>query len=338
MASNDDWPRSVLNAKYRSLREEFLYKGNLWANWTSEAIIRRVEDQFQFRSNDVIISSYPKSGNTFLSEIVSLLSASQGQQEKWAKTLEWVNAYPIYKRVVFIEEIYQHLYPKCSKTQSAMEYLERWPVSDPHECRLIKTHLPADSIQSAFKRVSQPPQIIYVYRNPKDTCVSMFHFYRGAEEYGPFAGDWNEFFQMWLDGWIAAGDWRRVVPEWLRYAKMSRNWEKAILCISYESLVQEPLQCVERLNQLLNPGCPLDPDVGEAIRKHTSFEQMRKNPQTNYQNVEGFVDDFQFMRKGKVGDWKNWFTEDQNYEFDRVYEECINTVNKLLSPNELIFE
>ncbi|THD23764.1 Aryl sulfotransferase [Fasciola hepatica] len=339
MSTEDNWPRSVLNAKYRSMPGEFLYKGNQWVSWTSEQIIRRVEDQFQFWPSDVILSGYPKSGNTLLSEMVSLLVRSQGQKSKWAETLKWAHSYPIFNRVVFIEEIYQWIYPSCTQITKPMDYLEQWTTEGSQlPCRLIKTHLPADSIKCALDRVDQSPRIVYVYRNPKDVCVSMFHFYRGAQEYGPFAGDWDEFLHMWLDGWIAAGNWCSVVPEWLKFSRLCTRPGNRILCLSYESLVREPMKCVQRLHRFLNPHQPLDPEVSEAICEHTSFERMRKNPQTNYENVDGFVSDFEFMRRGEIGDWKRWFTAEQSNEFDRIYESCVDQVNQLVFPEKLIFE
>ncbi|KAA0198169.1 hypothetical protein FBUS_07814 [Fasciolopsis buskii] len=128
----------------------------------------------------------------------------------------------------------------------------------------------------------------------------MFHFYRGAEEYGPFIGDWDEFVQMWLDGWIGSGDWRRVVPEWLAYARSCKQNDRRILCLSYESLVREPIKCVDRLRKFLIPHRSLDPEVAEAIGEHTTFERMRDNPQTNYEDMNGFASDFKFIRQGKI--------------------------------------
>ena len=40
---------------------------------------------------------------------------------------------------------------------------------------------------------------------------------------------------------------------------------------------------------------------------------MKKNPTANWSwNYERHIAEFEFMRKGIVGDWKNYFTEDQN--------------------------
>lgn len=45
-----------------------------------------------------------------------------------------------------------------------------------------------------------PPQKIVLFRNPKDLCVSYFHFYRSSSSFGNFQGDWPEFLEMFLDG------------------------------------------------------------------------------------------------------------------------------------------
>ncbi|TPP57470.1 hypothetical protein FGIG_07301 [Fasciola gigantica] len=136
----------------------------------------------------------------------------------------------------------------------------------------------------------------------------MFHFYQGLEDYGPFEGDWDEFFEMWLDGWIAAGDWRVVIPE----------------------LKRDPQQCVQDLFYFLFPEGQLDPEVLNAVVGRTSFERMRNNPMVNYENCVEFTDQFKFMRKGRVGDWKEHFSPSQSDRHDSAYAEAISRVNRLL--------
>ncbi|ELV13020.1 Estrogen sulfotransferase [Tupaia chinensis] len=65
-------------------------------------------------------------------------------------------------------------------------------------------------------------------------------------------------------------------------------------------------------------------ELVDKIVKHTSFQEMKNNPYTNYtilpdeimnQNISPF------MRKGIAGDWKNHFTVALNEKFDKHYEQ-----------------
>ena len=46
---------------------------------------------------------------------------------------------------------------------------------------------------------------------------------------------------------------------------------------------------------------------------------MKKERNVNYTWIPGFKGNF--IRKGQVGDWKNYFTEEQNKRFDSLYAE-----------------
>ena len=46
---------------------------------------------------------------------------------------------------------------------------------------------------------------------------------------------------------------------------------------------------------------------------------MRNSGHTNYSWVEGMKKDGYRFCKGKVGQWKNYFTEEQNELFDTVF-------------------
>ena len=62
----------------------------------------------------------------------------------------------------------------------------------------------------------------------------------------------------------------------------------------------------------------------DAITKHCSFESMSVNKNCNFEaNNKGVFDmtKEKFMRKGQVGDWKNYFTINESSAFDRMYEE-----------------
>ncbi|GFO29622.1 sulfotransferase [Plakobranchus ocellatus] len=66
-------------------------------------------------------------------------------------------------------------------------------------------------------------------------------------------------------------------------------------------------------------GCPADDSLVNQIVHKSSFDNMRKTKGEN----ETFDGNFSpvMYRKGKVGDWKNWFTVAQSEQFDAVFEQ-----------------
>jgi hypothetical protein len=67
--------------------------------------------------------------------------------------------------------------------------------------RVIKTHLPFElMLYNKFTKY------LCVIRNPKDTCVSFFYHIK-ADSCFEFSGDFHEFFDYWIKGEIAYGDY-----------------------------------------------------------------------------------------------------------------------------------
>lgn len=73
--------------------------------------------------------------------------------------------------------------------------------------------------------------------------------------------------------------------------------------------------------------------------EHLSFKGMRQNPTLNLEpilqvkNGPGFVcdEEIKFIRKGRVGDWKNHMSDEMSEKFDKWTEEN-------LKDTGLIFE
>lgn len=61
--------------------------------------------------------------------------------------------------------------------------------------RFIKMHLPFDLLSRQIRNGEKKPKIVYVTRNPKDTCVSFFH--HSALVLG-FQGNFEEFVELFL--------------------------------------------------------------------------------------------------------------------------------------------
>ncbi|CAM9169329.1 unnamed protein product [Lampetra planeri] len=69
---------------------------------------------------------------------------------------------------------------------------------------------------------------------------------------------------------------------------------------------------------------PQDDSTIDSIVHHCSFASMRVNKMTNYEAMPAGLVDLSkgpFMRKGTVGDWKNYLTVEQSERFDELYAE-----------------
>lgn len=177
--------------------------------------------------------------------------------------------------------------------------------------RIFKTHMPFHLLP--VQTHEKGAKIVYIVRNPKDTAVSMYHFYRSVIELGSFKGSWSEFLEMFEEGYVATGGWFERALEWWQQRELPN-----VLIVKYEELIREPSANINQIAVFL--GKQLDQKSLQTIVDATSFQSMKTNPMTNFANAHGMEPDISpFMRKGLVGDWKTHFTVAQNERFDALY-------------------
>ncbi|XP_029362491.1 cytosolic sulfotransferase 2-like isoform X2 [Echeneis naucrates] len=248
---------------------------------------------FKARPDDILIATYPKSGTTWVSYILDLMHFGD-------KCSDRETSIPIYLRVPFLEICV----PSLESGKDLADKLTTTP-------RLIKTHLPVQFVPKSFWENNC--RIIYVARNAKDTAVSYFHFDR-MNHVQPEPGDWSNFLQKFMQGKMVFGSWYDHVTGW---------WEKKetyskLHYMFYEDLTEDSGREIDRLCTFL--GLPLSAAAKEAVRTGVTFDSMKQNTMTNYSTILIMNHNVSpFMRKGKVGDWKNHFTVSQNECFDEDY-------------------
>uniref|UniRef100_A0A8B9B7Y2 Sulfotransferase n=1 Tax=Anser brachyrhynchus TaxID=132585 RepID=A0A8B9B7Y2_9AVES len=250
---------------------------------------------FPFRDTDVVIVTYPKSGTTWMQEILTLLY-SRGDALP-AKTI------PNWERAPWLEQIHF-----------------RGALRDTAAHRLITSHLPARVLAPLLQR--SKAKVIYVARNPKDVVVSFYYFHRLAK-FLPDPVSFDAFLQQFLEGTVHYGSWFDHVKGWLGQRQLLD-----IFYVTYEELHQDLRGTAQRLSTFL--GCPLGPETLEALEQHCSFAAMRDNAMANYTLIPREIMDHsqgRFMRKGMVGDWRDHFSPLQNALFNRVYQEEMHDVD-----------
>lgn len=262
----------------------YLYKGYVFPGIFIKSLPQ--VEKLKARADDIFVISFPKTGTTWVQEIVYLIHNNLNFEKAAAKNLE--------QRFPFLE----YFYPGVSSIES---------TASP---RLIKTHLPYSLLPESV--YLEMPKIIYIVRNPKDVCVSLYHFTRYIKE-TDYKGSFEEFVESFLKGHVAYG------PIWKHYLEWWDHRNDAnVLIVSYEDLQRDPHGVIFKISQFLDK--PLKDDEVQAIAEHCSFENMAQNKATNYEHWRklGFVNlnEGAFFRKGQVGDWRSYFTEELNAKMD----------------------
>ena len=111
---------------------------------------------------------------------------------------------------------------------------------------------------------------------------------------------------------------------------MYQRRKDTIYFVTYEALKKNFRGEIIKIAKFLEKD--LTDEQIDVITDHCSFDSMSTNQSTNYSDLSNVTDAsdtskvFQFniskfMRKGEVGDWKNYFTVSENVAFDKLYEE-----------------
>ncbi|KAG7325414.1 hypothetical protein KOW79_011730 [Hemibagrus wyckioides] len=251
--------------------------------------------------SDLLISTYPKSGTTWVQEIVDLLR-NNGDDEICKRA-------PTTERSPFLEVHYPPPIP------SGLDLLKK--VKPP---RVIKTHLPIQLVPKGFWE--NKCKVIYVARNAKDNVISYYHFDR-MNLIHPDPGSWEEYLQKFMEGKLAWGSWYDHVKGYWK-EKEKRN----ILYMFFEDMKENPRREILRIMRYLD--LSLSDDIIDKIVELTSFKAMKNNPMANYSTIPKIIFDQSisaFMRKGEVGDWTNYFTLAQSQMFDEDYARQMADVN-----------
>lgn len=264
------------------------FKGLLVPPFVSEEWMEEL-NSFELRPDDVWVVSYPKSGTTWVQQIVKLLrNGGKDDGRKITDAIPFVDS--VTKDPIFYYQVNLHELP--------------FP-------RAFKSHFTYDVMPCGLPS-TKPCKYIYVARNPKDVVVSLFHFLQAHKVLPPDV-KWGDFLSMYMKGDVGYGSWFDHVLGWWAHKD-----DPNVLFLKYEDMKKDLNGSVQKIATFI--GCTVNKEQLEAVVKQCEFQSMKSNPQANY-TWESAHQANSFMRKGVVGDWKNHFTDEESAQFDTLCAE-----------------
>ncbi|XP_012679112.2 sulfotransferase 6B1-like isoform X2 [Clupea harengus] len=256
--------------------EDKLYKfeGVIYSTIMSPVENLEAARTMEARADDVMLVAYPKCGfNWMVAVLRKIMAAVSGKKD-----------------VPDMPPLIEFFSPDVQKL-----------IAQQPSPRFLGTHLHPDNIPASFKE--KKTKMLVVWRNPKDTLVSFYHF-MNKNPVLPNV-EWDKFFTDFMSG---------EVP-WGSYFDQALAWDKLmdepnVKIITYEDLKQDLSGGIKEISQFF--GFPLTEEQVQTIYSETTFSAMKEG---SSHGKMGSI----FFRKGEVGDWKNHFSEAQNQQMDEEF-------------------
>ncbi|KAF2881818.1 hypothetical protein ILUMI_24374 [Ignelater luminosus] len=294
---------SPVREKFVEIGEEkFVLPIYFTENWESDV------NKFEVLDDDVFLLGHPKTGTTWLHEIVDLIV--HGVHTKDINTDRMRRQLFLDFPIIFNLEVASQHFPFFNIMMKAL-HEEKSP-------RCIRTHLPWCLLPEQIRNGTRSPKMICVLRNPKDTCVSFYHYNRLM---GGFTGTFEEFSRLFLAGRLHYGPFlKNIKTHWEK-----RN-EHKILFVKYSDLKKDLPGMINKMATFLEK--PLSESEVQALAEHASVDNMKKNvgKQTTEQvlkfakTFDTFVAHSDFVRAGKEGGYDSIMSEELAQKFDKFTE------------------
>ncbi|XP_040565379.1 sulfotransferase 1E1 [Lepeophtheirus salmonis] len=249
----------------------------------------------EIRYDDLFLVAYPKVGTTLAQEMIWQLS--RGVDLEGGKT-------PLFERFPFLE--LESLVPRApGLPDKTVDFVKGQPSP-----RLTKSHLRKPYLP---KHLPGNAKVIVVLRNPKDVCVSYYFHEMLLQNHG-FNGTFEQHAEFFLEGQLAYGSFWAHARADLDLEKQNSN----VLLITYEQMIKDLKSVMINVQRFMNYP-PLSEEQFDILKDHLSFNSFRNNTAVNMEPDGGNNEassQGRFIRKGVIGDWKNFFSQELSNRFD----------------------
>lgn len=228
---------------------------------------------FRPRPDDVLITTAPKAGTTWMQNILhQLRSGGDPDFQHIDDVVPWLE---LPRTALSHEQVLEH-YARMSSP------------------RLFKTHCTSEQTPGL-----DTVRIILSSRDPRDCMVSFYHHVMNmtddARLRSGFDGlsSFDDVFELWM----SFGAWFRNINSWWPHAG-----DRNVLWLRYEDMKQDIDASLERICRFL--GWTPGEDALVRVREYISFQWMKANAgkfATHFDGKPAFKPG-KFIRKGAVGD------------------------------------
>ncbi|MBK8351749.1 MAG: sulfotransferase domain-containing protein [Saprospirales bacterium] len=276
-------------------------------------------NDFKFRDDDIIISTYAKSGTTWMQQIIAQLLFNGEEGLEVSEMSPWMDLRVPPKEIKLAEvELQKHR-------------------------RFVKTHLPVDALV-----FSEKAKYIYIGRDGRDVVWSLYNHHINANEkwydalnnspglIGPPidkpTDDVAEYFRDWLD--------KDGFPFWSFWDNLRTWWSIKDLpnvhFVHFENLKNDMSGEIKKIAAFLE--IEINESKWNKILEHCSFDYMKKHSSKSVPLGGIFWDGGSetFINKGVNGRWKEILTKEDNEKYVNMCKEKLgDACTKWLNTGEL---
>ena len=256
-----------------------------------------------FRDDDIIISTYGKSGTTWVQQIIGQLLFDGRSDLEVAEMSPWLDL---------------RVPPKEVKLPIVEEQSHR---------RFMKTHLPVDAL-----RFSANAKYLYIGRDARDVVWSLYNHHSNANQtwyealndtpglvgppIEPPPDDIRQYWRDWFDrdGYPFWPFWENVRSWWAIRDLPNVNF------IHFNHLKHDMPEEIRKIANFLE--IPIQESSWEKILEHCSFDWMKKNATKSVPLGGAFWDAGAqvFINKGVNNRWKDTLSQEESAEYEKRAE------------------
>ncbi|XP_014912284.1 sulfotransferase 6B1 [Poecilia latipinna] len=265
--------------KAKAMRDEdklYRHNGVLYPTLMCPEEHLKCLDGLEARDDDIMLVAYPKCGFNWMVGVMKKIIAEATQMKNESR----------------MPPLIEFFGPEVLKAA----------VEAPSP-RFLGTHLHPDIMPSSFSE--KKTKTVVVFRNPKDTLVSYYHFCNNNPVLPSV--QWDSFFSQFMKGDVGWGSYFDHALAWNQ-----RMDDPNVLVVTFEDLKQDLSTGIQQICSFI--GFSLTEAQVQQVAAASTFNAMKESSANSHGNMGNVI-----FRKGEVGDWRNHFSPEQSREMDEVF-------------------